>query len=413
MAAAAPGAYDGLRVVDFSHVIAGPLCTKLLADHGAEVIKIESLAGDMMRRFPYPIEAPGTTTQFIQYNLGKRSIAMDLRDDEVRELVFELCDKADVVVENFRPGTMARLGLEIDELRRRNPRLIFCSVSTFGAVGPASEISGFGFVAEARSGLMYLNGDAGDKPSAFGTALADMNASLHAFAAIGAALYRRSVSGEGTFIDISSYDALVTMIDHALALHNLTGGERVFGRYGTRHPLIIPNGVTQTADGEYVAYGCAADAQFHALVGLMGKTEWQTDPKYSTGAARVAVQKEVYDAVDDWAATIATADELVAILADAGTTGARIQEYTEAATDEHLIARGTLAPVDVRGVGETLLPSAPHPMSGLSVAPAGDAPGLGEHTRAVLTGELGLSDERIDELLARGVVAEPAAGAIA
>ncbi len=233
---------------------------------------------------------------------------------------------------------------------------------------------------------MYLNGDEGDKPSAFGTALADMNASLHAFGAIGAALYRRSVSGEGTWIDISSYDALVTMIDHALALHNLTGGERVFGRYGTRHPLIVPNGVTQTADGEYVAYGCAADAQFHALVELMGREEWQTDPAYATGAARVATQAEVYDAVDEWAATIATADELVAILAEAGTVGAKIDEYTDAATDEHLIARGTLAPVDVRGVGETLLPSAPHPMSGLSVKPGGDAPGLGEHTRAVLTG---------------------------
>jgi crotonobetainyl-CoA:carnitine CoA-transferase CaiB-like acyl-CoA transferase len=402
----APGAYDGLRVVDFSHVIAGPLCTKLLADHGADVIKIESLGGDMMRSFPYEIEAPGTTTQFVQYNLGKRSIAMDLRDSEVRELVFKLCETADVAVENFRPGTMERLGFDIEELRRRNPRLVFCSVSTFGAVGPASEISGFGFVAEARSGLMYLNGDEGEKPSAFGTALADMNASLHAFGAIGAALYRRSVSGEGTFIDISSYDALVTMIDHALALHNLTGGERRFGKYGTRHPLIIPNGVTQTADGEYVAYGCAADAQFHAVAKLMGREEWTTDPKYATGAARVAVQEEIYDAIDAWAATAPTAEELLRLLTDAGTVGARIAEYTETAQDEHLIARGTLAPVDVRGVGETLLPSAPHPMAGLSAKPGGDAPGLGEHTRQVLTEELGLSDAQVDELIARGAVAE-------
>jgi CoA:oxalate CoA-transferase len=308
---------------------------------------------------------------------------------------------------------MARLGLDLEELRRRNPRLVACSVSTFGAVGPASKISGFGFVAEARSGLMVLNGDEGDAPSAFGTALADMNASLHAFGAIGAALYRRSVSGEGTIIDISSYDALVTMVDHAIALHNLTGGERKFGKYGTRHPLIVPNGVTRTADGEYVAYGCAADPHFHALARLMGRPEWGTDPGYATGQARIAVQAEIYDAVDEWAATIATADELVELLAEAGTVGARIRDYTEAATDEHLMARGTLAPVDVRGVGETLLPSAPHPMSGLRVAPAGDAPLLGEHTREVLIGELGLSAERVDELLARGVVAEPAAEALA
>src|ERR1700753_895470 len=135
MAASAPGAFEGLRVIDFSHVIAGPLCTKLMADHGADVVKIESLAGGMMRRFPYPSDAPGTTTQFVQYNLGKRSVAMDLRDEEVRELVLELCDSAAFAVKTFRPGPMARLALDIEELRRRNPKLVFCSVSTFGAVG--------------------------------------------------------------------------------------------------------------------------------------------------------------------------------------------------------------------------------------------------------------------------------------
>lgn len=400
---AAPGAYEGLRVLDFTHVVAGPLCTRMLADHGADVVKVERPGGDMMRHLPVQI-GPDLNTHFAQYNCGKRSIALDLRSEQARELVLALCDSADVVVENFKPGTMERLGIGIEAMRKRNPRLVACSISTFGAVGPYASISGYGFIAEAYSGLMYLNGDADDPPSFFGTALADMATGAHAFAAIGAALYRRSVSGTGTHIDISSFDVLVTMIDHAIPLHNLTEGRMRFGKYGTRHPIIVPNGVTQAGDGRYVVYGVTTDAQFQLLCELMGSPALAKDPRYATAAARVQAHEEVYDAVDAWAATVADAEEIVTLLSDAGIAAARVREYTEIATDEHLVSRGTLAPVPFDGRGDVLMPSAPHPMSGLWVAPRGQAPLLGEHTHEVLVGELGLSEQRFGALVADGAI---------
>lgn len=398
-----PGAYEGLRVIDLTHVVAGPLCTRMLADHGADVVKLERPQGDMMRHLPVQI-GPELNTHFAQYNCGKRSVALDMRANGASELVLGLCESADVVVENFKPGTMDRLGISVERLRERNPRLVVCSISTFGAVGPYASLSGYGYVAEAYSGLMCLNGDGDDPPSFFGTALADMTTGVHAFGAIGAALFRRSVSGEGTHIDISSFDALVTMIDHAIPLHNLTEGRQRFGKYGTRHPIIVPNGVTRAGDGAYVVYGVTTDAQFQRLCELMDSPEMAENPRYSTAAARLDTREEVYDAVDAWAETVATADELVELLKGAGAVAARVREYTEIAEDEHLVLRGTLAPVDFRGIGEVLMPSAPHRMSGLRVAPQGEAPRLGEHTREVLVDELGLSEQRFRELLAGGTI---------
>jgi crotonobetainyl-CoA:carnitine CoA-transferase CaiB-like acyl-CoA transferase len=401
---AEPGAYDGLKVVDFSHVVAGPLCTRMLADHGATVIKIERPEGEMCRRFPVAY-GPDLSTQFAQFNCGKRSVALDLRAPSALALALELCGRADVVVENFSPGAMERLGLAIPELMRRNPRLIVCSISTFGAFGPWSSISGYGFVAEAYSGLMGMNGDEGEPPSAFGTALADMNAGVHAFAAIGAALHHRASSGRGTHIDISSFDALLSVIDHAIVLHNMTGGKRRFGKYGTRHSMIVPNGTVRTGDGSYVVYGCARDEQFAALSRLMGRPELAEDPRYATAEARIESRDEIYETIEAWAATVATADELVSVLAGAQIVAARVRDYSETAVDPHLIARGTLAPVEIRGIGEVMMPSAPHRMSGLRSAPRGDAPLVGEHTAEVLAQELGVGDARLQELLGEGAVA--------
>jgi crotonobetainyl-CoA:carnitine CoA-transferase CaiB-like acyl-CoA transferase len=401
--AVAPGAYSSLRVLDFTHIVAGPVCTRMLADHGAEVIKIESLQGDMMRHLPYEY-APLMTTQFAQYDAGKRSVAMNLREPECQDIVMEMVEWADVVVENFRPGAMERLGLPIPEMMKRNPRLVACSISAFGAVGPASDIAGFGFIAEARSGLMFLTGDGDDPPRALGTALADMNAGVHALGAVGAALYSRSITGRGTHIDLSSYDALVSIIDHAIPLHNITHGEKAFGRYGMYHPMVVPGGVMQTADGEYIAYSCGSDEKFAALAKLIGRPELAEDPKYATGPARVEVQDELYALIAEWAATIPNVEQIIERLAEADMVGAWVRKYPETAEDEHLIARGSLAPVELRDVGEVYMPVTPHPMSGLNVAWQGDPPRLGEHSREVLVDQFGVSPEHFDALVAKGAI---------
>jgi CoA:oxalate CoA-transferase len=397
------GAYTGLRVLDFSHVVAGPMCTRLLADHGADVIKVESPAGDLLRNVPVEY-APTLTSHFAQYNCGKRSVVLDLKRPEAVEVALDLCDWADVIVENFSRGTLERLGIDVVALRARRPELIICSVSTFGSYGPHADKPGFGYVAESYSGLMWLNGDGDEPPSFFGTPLADVNVGVHAFGAIGAALYRRARTGLGTRLDLSSFDALVTMIDAAVVLHTFTGGERSFGRFGTRHTLVVPAAVIRTGDGEYVTYGAPGDRAFARVAAAMGRPELMESDAFGTPEGRVANQDALYDMIEAWAAGFATAEGLIDHFGAHGVPAARVRTVAEAAEDPHLVERGTLAPVPIEGRGDVLVPTAPHPMEGVRVAPAGPAPRLGEHSREVLRDVLALGGDRIDDLIRTGAV---------
>jgi crotonobetainyl-CoA:carnitine CoA-transferase CaiB-like acyl-CoA transferase len=251
---------------------------------------------------------------------------------------------------------------------------------------------------------MWMNGDPGDPPSFFGTPLADSNAGVHAFGAIGAALHRRARTGEGTHIDLSSYDALVTMIDAALVLHSFTRGERRMTGFGTRHTLVVPAATVRTADGEYVAYGTPGDAMFRRLAAAMERPELAESAEYGTSEARVTNQDALYALIEEWGSGFDTAAELIEQLARHGVSGARIRTYVEAAEDPHLIERGTLAPVAIAGLGDVLVPSAPHHMTGARVAPRGPAPALGEHTREILSEVLGLPDTEIQAFIDDGVV---------
>ena len=397
------GAYEGLRVLDFTHVIAGPLCTRMLADHGADVVKVEPAGGDVIRRLPFPI-APDVSTQFTQYNCGKRSVALDLKSDAGRELARRLALRADVVIENFSQGTMARLGLDLARLRAEHPALVTCSISAFGSWGPHAEKSGFGYIAEAHSGLMHLNGDDDDPPSHFGTPLSDMNVAVHAFGAIGAALFNRTRTGEGTHVDLSAFDCMVSLIDHALAAQSFG---REFGRYGTRHPVIVPHGVIRAGDGRHVTYGVVDQKTWGSLCEAMGRPELEHDPRFATFDDRIANRHELYDLIDAWAATVPDADELVATLHAHRVPGARVRTHVEVASDPHLVERGTLAPVDIPGAGTVLTQTAPHPLAGLDTVPRGPAPRLGEHTREILGDELGLAPDAVEDLISSGAAIVP------
>ena len=402
------GAYAGLRVLDFTHVLAGPWCTKFLADHGADVIKVESPAGDMTRYFPHELE-PGTSTQFVQYNAGKRSVVINLRAPRGVEIARQLAAAVDVVVENFRPGVFERLGLAAEDLRRENPGLIVCSISTFGRGNALSSTPGYGFVAEAHSGLMELASDERDPPGSFGTALSDLTSAVHAFGAIGAALYRRERTGDGTIIDVASYEAMVATIDHALVLHNFTKGAETYGAYRRRHGTIVPTGVLVAADGGYVTYTANNDAHWEALLGLIGRPELIGDTRYATGIARKQAREEVYEIVESWGPTIVDAATIVELLGSVGIPAARVRPHQEVAEDPHLVDRGVLAPVTLPNREPVNIPVAPHHLHNAPVTNAGPPPRLGEHTREVLSGSLGLDDTQIDELLATGVVGEPGA----
>ena len=397
------GPYDGLKVFDLSHVIAGPFCTHLLADMGADVVRIEPRRGDLMRQLP-AVYDDDLSSAFAQYNCGKRSACVDLKTEAGREIALRLVEWADVVVENFSPGVLDRLGLSYEVMAARNDKVILCSLSTFGAVGPYSSMSGFGATAEAYSGLMSLTGEEGGPPMHFGTPLADMTSGVHALAAIGAALHMRTQTGKGTQVDISSFDSLFAMIDQAVALGEFTGGKRTFGRYGTTHSITVPSGIVSTADGGYVTYGCPGDALFRSLAEAMGEPALADDPRYATIEARVEHRDDVYARIASWADPFESADALVAHLAQFGVPAARVRAVEENLQDPHLIERGTLSPVEFEGVGEVLVQTAPYRFSDAVVRPQGPAPHIGEHTVEVLRDLVGLDAATICSYQEEGIV---------
>jgi crotonobetainyl-CoA:carnitine CoA-transferase CaiB-like acyl-CoA transferase len=398
------GPYAGLRVFDLSHVIAGPFCTRMLADMGADVVRVEQPTGDLMRALPVAVGDPADhlSSAYAQYNHGKRSVGLNLKAPRGLELALRLCDWADVVVENFSAGVLAKLGLGWEVLHGRDATTILCSLSTFGAVGPYSRLSGFGLVAEAYSGLMSLTGEEGGPPMHFGTALADVNSAVHALAAIGAALHHRRTTGEGTHIDISAFDSLFAMIDQQPAAGAFTGGEAVRGKYGNRHTTSVPSGVAACADGTHLAYGMAGDVFFERLCQAMDAPDLLET--YGTVARRIADPGPLYDRIEAWAASWPSADALVEHLVSHGLSAARVRGVRENLTDPHLIARGTLSPVGYPGHGEVLIPTAPFRFSGAEVRP-GRAPGaIAADTAGVLTDVLGLDEVTVATLAEDGVV---------
>jgi crotonobetainyl-CoA:carnitine CoA-transferase CaiB-like acyl-CoA transferase len=397
------GGYSGLRVIDLSQVIAGPFCTRLLSDLGADVIRIESAAGDIMRRLPIAYDTD-LSTAFTQYNAGKRSVGINLKDPAGTELVLRLAEQADLVVENFRPGALARLGLGWDVLQARNPRLLLCSIGLFGSAGPYSQLSGHGMVAEAYSGLMSLTGDDGGPYTHFGTPLADVNAGVHAVAAIGAALFQREATGAGSHVDISSFDALFAMIDQAVGQAVYTGGGRDYGRYGSKHPQTVPSGVLVAGNAEAVTFSAVGDAAWGILAQTMGRPELASDPAYADIESRIANRTQLYRLIDDWAAGCESADDLVGRLTAAGLPAARIRSVAENISDPHLIARGTLAPVDYGDGSQRLVQSAPYVISGATVGPQGPPPHVGQHTDEVLSELLGLTAGELAHLYAAGTI---------
>ena len=270
-------------MLDLSHVIAGPACTRLLADLGADVIKVESRAGDMMRTLPIVYE-DGLSTAFSQFNCGKRSIGLDLKHPDGLDLARRLISWADVVVENFRPGALDRLGLDWDEIHEVNPRVILLSISLFGRTGPYSSIAGFGTTPEAYSGLMALAGAALGVPAAgFGTPLADMTAGVHALAVLGAALHRRQRSGAGCLVDISSFDCIFSMVSEAFGQAEYTGGAP-FRSYGS---CIVTAG-----DGRHVILAFPAEG-WRKVVHAMERDDLLTDERFVHLDDRIAHRNEL------------------------------------------------------------------------------------------------------------------------
>ncbi len=393
-----PKLLEGLLVIDFARVLAGPFAAMVLADLGARVIKIEPPGGDEARGFgPF---VNGRSLYFISVNRGKEGLALDLKRPEGLEIARRLLARADVLVENFRPGTMARLGLGYEAVARLNPRLVYCSLSGFGHTGPKAGRGAYDVIIQAVSGLMSLTGPEGGPPVRVGASLGDLVPALYAVAGILAALYRRERTGAGCFLDLAMQDAVVSVVENALARAWATGEDP--GPLGSRHPTIAPFAAFPTADGQ-IAIGAGNDALFRRLCAALGVDELALDPRFATNAARVEHVAELTECLSR-ALRQRTSDEWLRVLDAAGIPAGKVARMSDLLADEHLRARRMILPLDQPGIGTMPVPGVPIKASGYDDTLSGPAPEFGQHGPAVLQELLGLAPDEVARLRACGVL---------
>src|SRR6266702_874881 len=373
-------AFAGLRVLDFSTTIAGPHCARMLADMGAEVIKIETDGGETMRTRP-PLRK-GCSTVFGQLNVGKKSVVLDLKSEDGREAVRRLVATSDILVENFRPGVMRRLRLDYDSLRPVNPRLIYCSISGYGQSGPSAELPAYAPVIHAASGydmahLAYQPGR--NRPDYCGIYHADVVTGTYGFGAIASALYQRTVTGLGQHIDVSMLESMLT----------LTVIELQSSQFAVKPPPRPMFGPTETANG-YVMITVASEKTFQGLMGVIGRPEWISDPRFSAYAARRENWADMMDGVEAWSRQLST-DACLVGLSAAGVPASAYCTITEALADPQLAHRQALSAVQNEG-GSFRVLNLPFRMTGADTTPGERMAVLGEHTRE-LRDEVGLADD--------------------
>jgi crotonobetainyl-CoA:carnitine CoA-transferase CaiB-like acyl-CoA transferase len=389
----------GVRVVDLSRVLAGPYATMTLADLGADVVKIEHpVGGDETRTWGPPFIG-GESAYFLSVNRSKRSVALDLKDPEGRDLALELCARADVVIENFRPGGAARLGLDYEAVRKRRPGVVYCTISGFGAREPRDR-AGYDFTVQAESGLMAITGEPAGEPMKVGVAIVDILAGLNAATVILAALRRRDLTGEGDRVEVSLLDSAFAALVNVGANALLAGEEPQ--RYGNAHPSIVPYQPFRAADG-WIAIAAANDGLFARLCAAIGRPDLAAEERYATNEARVLNREPLIAELQAVFAGRAT-QEWEGLLLAAGVPAGKIRGVGEALRTGQARTRG----VDHPTAGAVELVGPPFEFESATLGASAPPPLLGQHTAEVL-GELGVDDERLTSLEERGVIARSAA----
>ena len=389
---------DDHLVLDFSRVLAGPYCTMQLGDLGARVIKIEQPGrGDDTRAWGPPFVA-GESAYFLSVNRNKESLALDLKHRAARRVLDALLARADVLVENFRPGTMERLGLGYEALARDHPRLVYCSISGFGQTGPRRAEPGYDAMMQAEGGLMSITGDADGPPFRVGVAIGDIATGMFAVQGILAALLARARSGRGQLVDIGMLDAVTALLSYQASSALATGGTPA--RMGNRHPSIAPYDTFAAADGEFVL-SVGNDDQFRRLAVVLKSAALADDSRYRTNADRVingdALRDDLSALLAGWRRA-----ELLAALRQAGVPSGAVRTVTEALADPQVMAREMIVPIEHVTAGTIRVLGTPLK---LSATPAGirtPPPALGQHTDAILAEDAGLTREEILELRQAG-----------
>jgi CoA:oxalate CoA-transferase len=389
-----PRSFEGLRVLDFSTTIAGPHCTRMLADMGAEVIKIEPADGETMRSRP-PLRN-NFSSVFGQLNVGKKSLVLDLKSPQAVEVIRRLVSSAAILVENFRPGVMRRLKLDYGSLRELNPGLIYCSISGYGQSGPSAELAAYAPVIHAASGydMAHLSYQPGrSRPDYCGIYHADVITGIYAFGAISAALYQRRDSQQGQHIDVSMLESMLS----------LTLNEVQWSQFDVTLPSRPMYGPVATADG-YVMVAVASEKTFQSLVTAAGHPEWISDPRFAAYADRRHNWKDLMDGVESWSRQLST-EQCLAALNQGGVPSSAYRTVAQALSDPQLAHRGALAEVE-DDAGTFKVMNLPFRMSQANVAAGKRAATLGEHTIAFLR-ETGHSDDEIAGFTGKSPVTAP------
>lgn len=400
------GALDGIRVLDLSRVLAGPTAGQILADLGADVIKIERPgSGDDTRQWgpPWLTDADGNDTgesaYYLGANRGKRSAAIDLAAEDGASIVRELATHADVVLENFRVGGLARYGLDYATLVARQPGLIYCSITGFGQTGPYAERPGYDSMIQAMGGLMSITGSADGEPQKVGVAIADIMSGLYATIAVLAALHHREQTGSGQHIDLALLDVQVAGLANQ-AMNYLVGG-RVPGRLGNAHPNIVPYQTFAATDG-YFMVAVGNDGQFRRLCHELGLDELAADERFATNAARVN-HRDILVARLAGAFALGTRGDWLQRLEAAGVPCGPVNSIDEVFADRQVRARGMVAQAEHPLAGRVPLVASPLQFSQTPITEPAAPPTLGQHTDEVLEEILGLDAARRAELRAAGI----------
>ena len=403
-----PGALAGLRVLDLSRILAGPWCSQMLGDLGAEIIKVERPGeGDDTRKWGPPDlpDGSGDSAYYACANRNKQSIAIDIGQSEGAELVRRLAARSDIVIENFRVGGLARFGLDYESLRKVKPDLVYCSITGFGQTGPYAGKGGYDFLAQGMSGLMSVtgrpDGEPGSGPMKVGIAISDLATGLYAAVSILAAIHHRDATGQGQHIDCALLDSQMALLINQ-ASNYLNGGVEP-QRMGNLHPNIVVYREFQCADGD-ILIALANERQFRRFAKVIGQPDLAADPRFADHALRRANRDALYTALEPVVAQYRVTD-LLALLDNAGVPAGPVNTIPEALADPHVAARGLVHTIDRADGTPVNFVGFPAKLSATPARYRAAPPLAGEHTRAVLTAELGLDDAALERLAGAGIIA--------
>lgn len=387
---------DGYKVIDFTQYVAGPTVTKLMAEMGAEIIKVELAPnGDLSRNFPYIRDQ--RSAYFVQQNRGKMSLCLDMKTSSGKAIVRDLIPKVDVLVQNYAPGVIGRMGFDYENVSRLNPKIIMCSVSTFGQTGPLSPDPGYDFIGQAYAGVTSLSGEEGGPYYPPALALGDVSTGVHAYAAVATALLYRERTGEGQHLDISLLDSYFHYHDMAVSMVSASHGEARVRRIGNQIGALSPAGIFTTRTGSLWIFAFQ-DNHWAKLCEVMGRPDLTRSQACIDNTARVANRKEVNEAINGWLATLPGSDAALTVLREARIPHAPVLTVEEAMRHPHLVERGTVRTVHDRILGDFQVPGLPLRFSAFPEPLELEAPFLGEHNSKILSEFLGLSDDRIAQL---------------